>query len=70
MKILTKLINITYETGDWPKDFTEVTTVAIKKKTRATECGEHRTISLIAHTAKTIAKILRRRIERKTEDVL
>ena len=52
MKILTKLINITYETGDWPKDFTEVTTVAIKKKTRATECGEHRTISLIAHTAK------------------
>ena len=36
----------------------------------ATKCGDHRTISLIAHTAKIIAKILRRRIERKTEDVL
>jgi hypothetical protein len=30
----------------------------------------HRTISLIAHTTKIIAKILRRRIERKIEDVL
>jgi hypothetical protein len=29
-----------------------------------------RTISLIAHAAKIVAKILRRRIERKTEDVL
>jgi len=30
----------------------------------------HRTISLIAHTAKTIAKTLRRRIEMKIEGVL
>ena len=33
-------------------------------------CSDRRTISLIAHTAKIIAKILRRRIERKIEDVL
>ena len=68
LKILTKLINTIYETGQWPKDFTEVT--MIKKKTQAIKCGDHRTISLIAHTAKIIAKILRRRIERKIEDVL
>ena len=42
---------------------------ALKKKTQATKCSDHRTISLIAHTAKIIAKILRRRIERKIEDV-
>ena len=66
--ILTKLINTIYETGEWPKDFTEVT-IALKKKTQATKCSDHRTISLIAHTAKIIAKILRR-IERKIEDVL
>ena len=41
-----------------------------KKKTQATKCSDHRTISLIAHTAKIIAKILRRRIERKIGDVL
>jgi hypothetical protein len=31
LKIMTKLINTIYETGEWPKDFTEVT-IALKKK--------------------------------------
>ena len=35
------------------------------KKPQATKCSDHRTISLIAHTAKIVAKILRRRIEKK-----
>jgi len=43
--------------------------IALKKKTQATKCSDHRTVSLIARTAKIIAKILRRRIERKIEDV-
>ena len=62
LKILTKLINTLYETGEWPRDFTEVTMIALKKKTQDTKCRDHHTISLIAHTAKIIAKILRRRI--------
>jgi len=71
LKILVKLINTIYENGEWPKDFTEVTMIALeRKKTQATKCGDHRKISLIAHTAKIIAKILRRRLERKIEDVL
>ena len=70
LKILTKLIDTIYETGQWPKDFTEVTMIALKKKRQTTKCSDHRTISLISHTAKIIAKILRRRIERKIEDVL
>ena len=44
--------------------------IDLKKKPQATKCSDHRTISLTAHTAKIIAKILRRRIERKIEDVL
>ena len=40
------------------------------KKMQATKCSDHRTISLIAHTAKIVANILRRRIEKKIEDVL
>ena len=70
LKILTKLSNTIYNTGQWPQDFTEVTMIALKKKTKATKCSDYRTISLIAHTAKIIAKILRRRIESKTEDVI
>jgi len=32
LKILTKLNNTIYETGEWPKDFTEVTMIALKKR--------------------------------------
>jgi hypothetical protein len=66
---MTKLITTIYETGEWPKDFTEVTMIALKKKPQATKCRNHRTISLIAHTVKIVAKILRRRIKKKIEDV-
>jgi hypothetical protein len=66
LKRLTKLINIIYETGEWPKDFTEVTMITLKKKPQATKCSNHCTISLTAHTA----KILRRRIEKKIKEVL
>jgi len=70
LKIMTKLINTIYETGEWPKDFMEVTMIALKKKPQATECNDHRTINLIAHTAKIVTTILRRRIGKKIEEVL
>jgi len=35
------------------------------KKPKATKCSDHHTISLIAHTPKIVARILRRRTERK-----
>ena len=41
-----------------------------KKKPQATKCSDYRTTSLTAHTAKIVARIFRRRIERKIEDVL
>ena len=52
VKILTKLINTIYKTGEGPKDFTEVTMIALKNKIRATKYSDHRTISLIAHKAR------------------
>ena len=70
LKIMRKLINTIYETGEWSKDFTEVTMFALKKQTQATNCSYHRTISLITHTAKIVAKILRSRIEKRIEVVL
>ena len=44
--------------------------IDLKKKPQATKFSDHRTISLIAHTAKIVAKILRRRIEKKIADLL
>jgi len=32
---MMKLINTIYEAGEWPKDFTEVTMIALKKKPQA-----------------------------------
>jgi hypothetical protein len=65
LKIMKKLINNIYETGEWSKDFKEVTMITLKKMPQVTKCRDHRTISLIAHTAKIVAKIFRRRIEKK-----
>jgi hypothetical protein len=70
LNLLTQLISNVYESGDWPKDFTEVTMVALKKKPKARKCTDHRTISLIAHVAKVVASVIRRRSEKKIEDVL
>ena len=61
---MTKLMNTIYETGKRPKDFSEVTMIALKKKPQATKCSEHCTISLITHIVKIAAKILRRSIEK------
>jgi hypothetical protein len=44
--------------------------IALKKKPQATKCSDHRTISVIAHTAKIVTKIFRRRIEKEIEVVL
>jgi hypothetical protein len=68
LKIMTKLINAIYDTGEWPKDLMKITMIALKKKSQATKYSDHSTISLIARTVKIVAKILRRRIEKKIED--
>jgi hypothetical protein len=66
--IVTQLIDNIYERRV-VHDFTEVTMIATEKP-KATKCSNHCTISLIAHTAKIVVRILRRRIERKTKDFL
>ena len=50
-----------------PKDLIEVRLIALTKKSKATKYSDHRTVSLNAHSAKMVARILRRRIERKIE---
>jgi hypothetical protein len=44
--------------------------VALKKKPKARKCTDHRIMSLIAHVAKVVASVIRRRSEKKIEDVL
>jgi hypothetical protein len=69
LKLITQLINSIYVTGEWPRDFIEVTMIALKKKPKATNRNDHCTISIIAHAAKIILRLLRL-LQRKTEDAL
>jgi len=32
---IMKLLNIVYETGEWPRDFTEVTAIALKEEAKS-----------------------------------
>jgi hypothetical protein len=39
-------------------------------KPKATKCCDHHTVSIITHTATIVAMMLRRKVERKIENVL
>ena len=65
LRIATQLINNIHETVESLKDFTVVTMTALNRKPKATKCSDHHTLSLCIHTAKIVARILTRRIEKK-----
>jgi hypothetical protein len=64
---LVRLCKEMYNQGVWPKDFTQIVMIPLPKKTNATECADHRTISLVPHASKIMLKILTKRIESKVE---
>ena len=44
--------------------------IPLPKKQNATECSDHRTISLISHASKIMLKVLMRRIEGKADSYI
>ena len=67
---LERICKKMYVTGTWPEDFTKVVMVPLKKKQNATECADHRTISLISHASKILLRILTKRVEGKVNDYM
>ena len=59
---ITTLINDIYQTGVIPKDFTSGIFVALPKVNKATNCSDHRTISLISHASKILLRVIMNRI--------
>jgi hypothetical protein len=41
LKTMTHQIGNNYETGEWCKDFLEVTMIALEKEPKATKCSDH-----------------------------
>jgi hypothetical protein len=69
LRIMEQLISNIFETGELSKNFTEVPMIALKKP-ETTQCSDDCKIGLFAHKAKLVARILRRRTERKIEDII
>jgi hypothetical protein len=46
---LIYLCQLIYETGKWPEDFLRTVMIRLEKKSNATECSDHKTISLVVH---------------------
>ena len=53
---LTELYNDMYETGYIPQDLLKSVYITLPKKAKATECSDHRTISLMPHITKNISQ--------------
>ena len=64
---MLRLLNKMYKEGEIPEDLLKCTFIALAKKANATECGDHRTMSLMAHTTKLLLKIVLARIRNKLE---
>ena len=61
-RMIVKLINKIYQTGELPADFLANIFIPIPKTSNTTKCEEHRTISLISHACKILLYIIKNRI--------
>ena len=64
-KQLTKICNQMYRSAEIPEDLRTSIFIVLPKKPRATECSDHRTISLICHSLKLHFLIILKRITNK-----
>ena len=56
--------------GIWLEDFRKVVMITLLKKQNATQCSDHRTISLVVHASKIMLAILRKPIEAKAKSYI
>ncbi len=67
LEMITALINKIYQSGEIPKDLKHSQFITIPKKCNATECADHRTISLMSHVTKIMLSIIIQRNARTVE---
>ena len=67
IQIITELCNEIYNNGYVPRDLRHSLYIKIPKKSKTTECTEHRTISLMSHAIKVILQIIIQRNSNKIE---
>jgi hypothetical protein len=53
--------------GEWLKNFLDVTMIALSQENQVNKHSNHRAINLISHTGKIVARIFNKRLETKIE---
>ena len=69
VKVLTEFCNRIYDNGKTPGDMNASIIRKMPKKTKATKCEEHRTLSLMSHVLKLMLKIILRRNKFLEEEI-
>ena len=62
LEIITKMINMIYKSGHIPEDFRKSVFVTLPKISKAQDCNDFRTISLISHASKILLQVIKKRI--------
>ena len=66
--VLQSIFNEVYNSGNLPEDFLKSIFVALPKKPSATDCKDHRTISIMSHVLKILLKIITNRTRTAQRD--
>ena len=64
---VTELCNKIYDTGHIPEDLKKSTFLPIPKKSKAVNCSDYRTISLMSHVTKVLLKVILQRNKTKID---
>ena len=62
LEIITKMINMIYKSGHIPADFRKSIFVPLPKISKAQDCNDFHTISLISHTSKILLQLIKKTI--------
>ena len=66
--VITNLFNIIYNSGVIPTDLKQSIFITLPKKSKAQNCTEYRTISLMSHITKSLLKVIQQRIVKKIDN--
>ena len=70
IELLTKICNKTWQTGEWPTQWTQSLIITLPKKGNLQLCQNYRTISLISHASKVMLKIILNRLNPQAEEII
>ena len=68
--MLLSICNKIWETGEWPKPWTQSLIITLPKKGNLQVCQNYRTISLISHPSKVMLKVILNRLKPQAEKII